>query len=179
MNDLVRYALVLGLIATISAGVLAATNAVTAEPIKEAYRQDFLKGLVAVLPEFDNSPDTEVLDIQGYTVYVAKKGGETVGYAVQTSSMRGYSGEIGVLVGADNAGKISGVTVLKHAETPGLGDKITGAAWLQSFVGGALGDTYAVKKDGGDIDSFSGATISPRAVSEAVTSAGKILVEAK
>lgn len=179
MNATLKYALVLGIIATIAASVLAMTNSVTAAPIAEAYRQDFLKGLVAVLPEFDNNPDEEVLQLEGYTVYVAKKGSEAVGYAVQMSSMLGYSGEISVLVGADNAGKISGITILKHAETPGLGDKINGPAWQATFVGGALDKTYAVKKDGGDIDSFSGATISPRAVCEAVSAAGKILMEAQ
>ena len=91
--------------------------------------------------------------------------------------MRGYTGEIAVLVGAYNDNKINDVTIIKHAETPGLGDKITGAGWLAAFKGRPLGTAFRVTNDGGDIDSFSGATISPRAVSEAVTTAGQILAE--
>lgn len=89
-------------------------------------------------------------------------------------SERGYSGEILVLMAVDVDGKMLGARVLKHTETPGLGDKIEVAKdkWILSFNGKSLGeppaDKWGVKKDGGVFDQFAGATITPRAVVKAV-----------
>ena len=166
-----RYALILGVIAALSAAVLAFTYELTKGPIAEETRKDFLAGLLVVLPEgFDNEPDQDTIDVEGTKAYIARKNGDYLGFAIQTSSRKGYSGEISVLVGISN-NEIYNVTVIKHSETPGLGDKITNPEWLASFKGAAMDKVLKVKPDGGDIDGFSGATISPRAVCEAVTQA--------
>ena len=73
------------------------------------------------------------------------------------------------MVGVDPNGVITGVEVISHSETPGLGSKITEPQFLGLFPGRSLSNTHwAVKKDGGDIDQITGATISPRAVVAAI-----------
>lgn len=162
---------VLTVISALAALILAFTYNLTKTKIDEAYRQDFLKGLQVVLPGFDNSPDKETLTVDGKTLYVGKKNGKIIGYAMQSASEKGYAGEIVVLVGVDTAGKILGIQIIKHSETPGLGNSIETDEWRNEFVGKTADSNISVKKDGGIIDSFSGATISPRAVCEAVRSA--------
>lgn len=170
--------IVLTLISAIAAFILAYVNNATKTRIEEAYRQDFLKGLKSVLPGFDNEPDRETMTIDGKTVYIGKKQGKVFGYAVQSSSLKGYAGEINVLVGVDINGKVTGIEIIKHSETPGLGNRIEGREWRDEFLGMTADSKIGVKKDGGDIDSFSGATISPRAVCEAVKQALVIMKKA-
>ena len=90
----------------------------------------------------------------------------------QISTHKGYNGEIALLIGiAPDHETLLGVRVLAHKETPGLGDKIEARIdpWILQFAGKSLANTrLAVKKDGGDIDSFTGATITPRAVANQV-----------
>ena len=90
----------------------------------------------------------------------------------QISTHKGYNGEIKLLIGiAPDHKTLLGVRVLAHKETPGLGDKIEARIhpWILQFAGKTLENTrFAVKKDGGDIDSFTGATITPRAVTNQV-----------
>ena len=99
--------------------------------------------------------------------------GEAKG-AVFRMAARGYADDVVVLIGVDVDGRILGVRVVKHKETPGLGDKIEVAksGWIRDFDGKSLGNPeasrFAVKKDGGDFDQFAGATITPRAVVKAV-----------
>ena len=140
----------------------------TKDKIEEEYRKEFLRGLVSVLPPFDNEPDSEKKNINGNIVYIAKKSDKEVAYAVKAFSKKGYGGNIEVLVGVNISGKITGIEILKHAETPGLGNKIENVLFKDTFKGLNVLDKIAVKKDGGIIDEFSGATISPRAVCEAV-----------
>ncbi|MGE4319117.1 MAG: RnfABCDGE type electron transport complex subunit G [Deferribacterales bacterium] len=170
--------IVLTLISALSAFILAGVNELTDAKIKEAYRKDFLKGLTEVLPGFDNEPDREVKEYNGNKIYIGRKNGEIIGYAVQSRSAKGYAGDIVVLVGVDTKGKILGIEIIKHAETPGLGNKIENPEWKDSFKNKDVRSNIHVKKDGGEIDSFSGATISPRAVCEAVRDALKLMNEA-
>ena len=90
----------------------------------------------------------------------------------RTHTDKGYNGNITLLIGiAPDHKTLLGVRVLEHKETPGLGDKIETriSPWIHSFAGKSLDDTrFAVKKDGGDIDSFTGATITPRAIANQV-----------
>jgi electron transport complex protein RnfG len=87
---------------------------------------------------------------------------------------QGYAGDIRLILGVDADGRVLGVRVLTHTETPGLGDKIEASRddWILGFDGLSLGNPpvtrWAVDKDGGDFDAFSGATITPRAVVGAV-----------
>jgi electron transport complex protein RnfG len=172
-----KMVLILTLIAAISAVILSFVHKITKEPIEAAYRQEFIDGLKAVLPDFDNEPDRDFKEIKGNKVYLAKKDGKVFAYAMKTISEKGYSGKIVVLIGVDLKGKITGIEILQHAETPGLGDHIESTKFKDSFKGLTIEDNIKVKKDGGIIDQFSGATISPRAVSEAVRNGLKFIDE--
>jgi len=119
--------------------------------------------------------DTTELDNKGkmVTIYRARQGG-VVKAALFKVAERGYAADIQVLMAVDAEGKTLGVRVLKHAETPGLGDKIEikKDKWITDFDGKSLGDPapekWGVKKDSGVFDQFAGATITPRAVVKAV-----------
>ena len=108
------------------------------------------------------------------SAYLALKGGEPSALILPVTAPDGYSGAIHLLVGIFADGRLAGVRVLSHKETPGLGDKIELAKsdWVRSFEGKSLSDPgedrWAVKKDRGDFDQFAGATITPRAVVKAV-----------
>jgi electron transport complex protein RnfG len=159
------------IVAAIAAFLLAYTYNGTKEKIEEAYRQELIKALNVVLPNHDNKPDQDKIAIDGKEVYLAKNSGKVVGFAIKSTSSKGYSGDIDILVGIDTNGKITGIEILKHAETPGLGSKIENSDFKNKFKGLSKSDKILVKKDGGKIDQFSGATISPRAVCEAVNKA--------
>jgi electron transport complex protein RnfG len=145
--------------------------------ILEAEARDLRDSLTQVLPEGfaenDLVADSAQVDAGGgtpLTVYRARRGGITQG-AVFTVSGKGYGGEIVILMAVDREGVLLGARVLKHSETPGLGDKIEAAKsdWIRGFAGKTLATTHwAVKKDGGEFDQFAGATITPRAVVTAV-----------
>ena len=100
--------------------------------------------------------------------------GDVSGVVLPVITHYGYSGDIKLIVGVDREGEITGVRVTKQNETPGLGDKIEAnkTRWIFGFDGKSLGDPgekgWAVKKDGGVFDQFSGATITPRAVVGAI-----------
>lgn len=113
-----------------------------------------------------NLPDAPHLN----RIYIAKKADKTTAYAIQGTAPDGYSGNIVLLMGIEPDGKVLGVRTLQHAETPGLGDKIETriSDWILSFAGKVFSleneAAWAVKKDGGQFDQFTGATITPRAV---------------
>lgn len=171
----------LGVIALLAATALAVADRLTREPIAAAAARDLQASLAQVLPEgfADNDLLADVRDVADTTgrrrVYRARRGGRVVG-AVFQNAARGYAGDIVVLIGVDTAGTVLGVRVLRHSETPGLGDKIEAAKsrWIHAFAGRSLADPgaagWAVRKDGGVFDQFAGATITPRAVVRAVHS---------
>lgn len=161
--------LVLGIFSVVAAFLLSLTYQGTKDKIEEAYRQELIKALNIVLPPHDNQPDKDIINIEGKTVYIARKDGKLAGIAFKSLSSKGYSGDIDVLLGVEKNSKIYGIEILRHAETPGLGSKIETDKFKNSFKGLTVSDKIAVKKDGGIIDQFSGATISPRAVCEAVS----------
>ncbi|MBN1571996.1 MAG: RnfABCDGE type electron transport complex subunit G [Deltaproteobacteria bacterium] len=179
MKEIGKLILVLTLICLAAAAALSQIEKLTREPIAQALREEKLKAIRKVLPEYDNEPDKESVSIvvgkddSGKDIekeyYIAKKGGDLVGVAFEGSSSEGYGGEIAVMIGVDKEDTINGIEIIKHAETPGLGSKITESVFLSIFKGRTLENTkWAVKKDGGDIDQITGATISPRAVVYAV-----------
>lgn len=172
-----KMVLILCAVAAVAAFILSLVNMATKEKIAEAYRQEFLRGLTAVLPEYDNEPDKTILEVKDKKIYVAKNDNKTVAYAIKSTSPKGYGGDVVVLVGVKPDGRINGIEILRHAETPGLGNKITEESWQKSFDNLTIKDDIAVKKDGGIIDQFSGATISPRAVCEAVDKGLKFITE--
>ena len=111
------------------------------------------------------------------TGYRARLGNEVFGIILPATGREGYSGEFRLFVGIGRDGAVAGVRVLSHRETPGLGDKIElkKSDWVLSFDDKTLGDPaaekWAVIKDGGEFDAFTGATVTPRAVVAAVKSA--------
>jgi len=177
--------------------VLLVVRTITAPQIAAAEKQTLIDGFNEVLPAhlYDNNPLQDQLHIQHpehlsklgtkdwVTVYRARKNGQAVGAILQTIAPNGYSGNIYILMGVLANGEVSGVRVLKHAETPGLGDKIELAKheWVLSFNGRTLTidnqTQWAVKKDGGEFDQFTGATITPRAVVTAVKNAMEVVNE--
>jgi electron transport complex protein RnfG len=171
--------LLLGVFALLASGALAWASNATGAAIAAAEAKDLRDSLAEVLPQgmADNDflKDTVELEKEGKTVtiYRARKEG-VVKAALFKVAERGYAGDIQVLMAVDSAGKTLGVRVLKHSETPGLGDtiEVKKDPWVKSFDGKSLADPtpdkWAVKKDGGIFDQFAGATITPRAVVKAV-----------
>lgn len=171
--------LLLGSFALLASGALAWASGATGAAIAAAEAKDLRDSLSEVLPsglaDNDFLKDTVSVDRDGQpvTIYRARQGQE-VKAALFKVAGRGYAGEIQILMAVDMAGHTLGVRVLKHAETPGLGDKIEVRkdAWIKSFDGKSLGDPapekWAVKKDNGVFDQFAGATITPRGVVKAV-----------
>ena len=170
----------LGIVALLTSAALVVGNQLTKDDIHQAEERDLQASLSQVLPEgsYDNDLLKDTVKVPGpdgapLTVYRARQAG-TVNAAVFQVSSRGYAGDVVVLIGLDPAGKLLGARVIKHQETPGLGDKIDIAKtkWIRGFEGKSLGDPpadkWAVKKDGGIFDQFAGATITPRAVVKAV-----------
>jgi electron transport complex protein RnfG len=110
-------------------------------------------------------------------VYRARKNGEPVALVIAAIAPDGYSGSIKLLVGINVDGSLSGVRVVAHRETPGLGDAIDEARsdWIRIFDGKSLHapdvSRWAVRKDGGEFDQLTGATITPRAVVKAARNA--------
>lgn len=160
--------------------MLALIEQVTAEDIKARAMEDRQASLSQVLPAdiLDNNPVTDTVVMKNdegkeITVFRARKGGEVTGMAYEIFGS-GYAGEMKLMLGVDAAGNVLGVRVLAHKETPGLGDKIETKKgdWILKFTGLSLGnppvDKWKVKKDGGQFDQFSGATITPRGVVGAI-----------
>jgi len=175
MNDIKRLAMVLTLIAAGAGLILSLVEAVTREPIAEQRRLETLRALQKVLPPGDNSPDADTVtlvigqDRKGRDIervfFRGRKENVINGIAFKVVAPDGYSGNISVMTGIKPDGTVSGIEILTHAETPGLGDKITKPEFKSNFVGKNLGNAdWRVKKDGGDFDQITGATISPRAV---------------
>ena len=179
MNSMPRLILVLTLITAGAGLILSLVELVTREPIAEQRRLETLRALKAVLPPANNSPDEDTVqlvtgkdkrgrDVQR-TFFRGKQDGALSGVAFKVVAPDGYSGNIDIMVGIDPSGTIAGIEILSHAETPGLGDKITLPSFKANFAGKNLGNTdWRVKKDGGEFDQITGATISPRAVVGAV-----------
>jgi electron transport complex protein RnfG len=122
---------------------------------------------------FAIAPDLLGID-RPVAIYRARKNGQPVAAILHTTAPDGYRGPIELLVAIDAGGTLIGVQVVRHRETPGLGDAFENRNrdWLPKFSGRSLDDPpqqrWAVRKDGGDFDAFTGATITPRAIVKAV-----------
>lgn len=183
-RSMLKNALVLGLFAIGTVGSVALLQQGTAGRIATAEREAQVRALAEILPV--GSYDNHLLDNRielnapelghrsSQSAYLALKGGQPSALILPVTAPDGYSGAIHLLVGIFADGRLAGVRVLSHKETPGLGDKIELAKsdWVRSFEGKSLSnpgeERWAVKKDRGDFDQFAGATITPRAVVKAV-----------
>ena len=157
-----------------SAGV-GAVNMITADAIAEAKAIATKQAIANVLPEFDSSEQSEqTIDDMPIKIHTAPKGDDVVGYAVESMTKDGFGGVIRMMVGFTTDGKINNVNVLEQAETPGLGTKMCdeGNALLSSIQGRNSWEVvFKVKKDGGELDALTAATISSRAYYNAVARA--------
>ncbi len=187
-----QHSVRLGLFALGTAVLLTLINMSTSDRIAEQRRIAERAALEEVLPptRHDNdlladnftlepaSTGYAQLELLGLSAprqaYIARQNGQVSGVILPAETAEGYSGTIMQLVGIDRDGNLTGVRVLQHNETPGLGDKIEPRKhpWIFTFDGRSLRNTdtvlWQVKKDGGDFDQFVGATITPRAVVGAV-----------
>ncbi len=173
MKNILQMIAVLGAICVLAGGLLATINQITKKPIEQSLRTEKMQAMKKVLPPYDNDPMTCICVVKdngkSWTNYVARKNGQFVGAAFESSSDQGYSGTIRILVGVTPSNTVQGLEILQQAETPGLGARITEPAFLDQFKEKNIETTkWKVKKDGGDIDAITGATISPRAVLDAL-----------
>ncbi len=182
---------VLTVICACSGLVLSFTNQVTQEQ-RENQLLTYVQGpsIQAVLSEqgHDNDPIQDRfsvdmgLDEQGNAreliVFPAKKSGETVAMAYASAGM-GYGGEIDVMVGFDMQGKLTGISVMTHAETPGLGARIEELGFTDQFHGLEVKGGVQLSQDGGEIDGVSGASISSKGVVSAINRAADVFPKVK
>lgn len=170
--------------AVVCAAVIAITQVSTKTTIADNEREFRAKALYEIVPRssIDNQLLEDSFEIQlaelGHkapvTAYRARKGGLVKTVIIPVIAPDGYSGNIHMIVGINADATVAGVRVLEHKETPGLGDKVETkkSDWILSFNAkskqGTADSTWAVQKDGGAFDQFTGATITPRAVVNAV-----------
>lgn len=183
-----RTALILLAFAVVGTALLAYTHDLTRPIIARSEQAEKLRLITQALPAslYDNDilsdgidlPPAPLLGTDGPTLaYRARKDGQPVAVVLEAVAPDGYSGKIRLLVAILADGRLAGVRVLAHNETPGLGDyiEIAKSKWIRVFENRSLGDPpvaqWKVKKDGGQFDYVAGATITPRAVVKAVRSA--------
>ena len=177
-SSLKNMVLVLFSITLVASACVGLVYMITAEPIAKAKEAAVKEALAQVLPEFDATEKMEYeADELPIVAYKATKEGEVVGYAIETASKNGFSGLVKMMVGFDTVGTILNVNVLEQNETPGLGAKMTeeGNPLLESVKGkSAPRFNCKVRKDGGEVDALTEATISSRAYADAVARAYEV-----
>ncbi|WP_297187727.1 electron transport complex subunit RsxG [uncultured Porticoccus sp.] len=174
--------LLLGLFALITATLLSVTYLGTEQPIADAKREVAKRALLEIVP-LDRHTNNLLVDtvairaeswpmlgIEEGVANIARQGDEPVAVILPSVAGDGYNGDIQMIIGINIDGTVAGVRVISHRETPGLGDKVDLSKndWILDFNGKSLSnpppDRWKVKKDGGNFDQFTGATITPRAV---------------
>ena len=178
--------LILFLITFIASGALGLVYQVTKEPIAAAKLARKIEAIKEVVPEFNNVPIEEAnsININGDSVvlYPAKKDGQLVGVAIETFTNKGFSGNIKLMAGFLPNGEIYDVSVMEHKETPGLGDKMekSKSGFSLQLKGKNPEDfKLKVRKDGGDVDAITAATISSRAFCDAMQRAYDVFKESE
>ena len=175
--------IVLALFALFTSLILATTYELTFERIEQSEREAAQRALLEIIP-LERHDNDMLMDVQpvpeqfwatlglkkGGNIHIARDQGQPVAAIIPAVTPKGYSGDISMIIGINFNGSIAGVRVVEHRETPGLGDKVDlkKSDWILSFNGKSLVNPQAsgwkVKKEGGDYDQFTGATITPRAV---------------
>ena len=177
-----------GAVAALAVALLAGVQWATRERIAatswQTQAQQQALDLVLPADRYDNRPLTDAITVQAprwlgddkpHPVQRARRKGRDVALILETVAPDGYRGPIQLLVAVNRDGSVSGVRVTAHDETPDLGGNIDAdkSDWITRFSGRSLGNTplerWAVRRDGGDFDQFAGATVTPRAVIEAVS----------
>ncbi|MGK3045382.1 electron transport complex subunit RsxG [Klebsiella michiganensis] len=187
LQSMRKHGITLALFEAGSTGLTAAINELTKSTIEDQAAQQQKALFDQVMPANLYNNDllkscyqvtAPALGKSQHKVWIAQDGEKPVAAVMEATAPDGYSGAIQLLVAADFKGTVLGTRVTEHHETPGLGDKIELriSDWITLFAGkvihGQNDSHWAVKKDGGDFDQFTGATITPRAVVNAVKRAG-------
>lgn len=188
-QSITRNSVLLGIFAIATTLLIAGTFLSTRDTIAEQKRKAEERALLEIIPRerHDNSmlddtvpvgPEAEGLSLTSdKSIYLARREGQVVAAIIPTVAPDGYTGEIEMIVGVNANGSVAGVRVLVHRETPGLGDKVDlkKSDWILSFNDRSLENPeiegWAVKRDKGVFDEFTGATITPRAVVKATLGA--------
>jgi len=177
-------AIILTLFAVIGGGLVSLTEKNTSEQIKINDKLALQKTLNTILPatQYDNDLTASVISVsankllgtkQQSNIYIARKNNQATAFIFNAVAPDGYNGNIYLLIGVFATGEIAGVRVVKHKETPGLGDAIEArrSDWILGFNQHSLNSLtnkqWKVKRDGGHFDQFTGATITPRAIVKA------------
>ena len=175
-STLKNMVLSLTLISLVMSAALTFVYLKTKGPIEDAARQKEINAIKMVSPDFDNDPLPDARLVDGVTIYPVKKQNEPAGYAVKTFSEKGFSGHIELMAGFNTDGTINAIAVLQHKETPGLGTKMAEPKFLSQFFGKDPENfSLKVKKDGGQVDAITAATISSRAFCDAIQRAHNAL----
>ena len=170
--------IVLACICLVSAAILGLVNKVTVGPIQANTEKTVQESLRTVMPidgDYEDvtdqySGDPVTVDVTGSVVPVKavyKAGDE--GYVVESMSPNGFGGALDMMAGVDNEGNVTGIAIISHAETSGLGSKSTDPEWQAQFKG--VNGTIGVTKDGYQINAITGSTITSRAVCDGVNAA--------
>lgn len=183
-----RSAVALTVAAILAVGLVAVVNDRARPQIEASRRAEQLRQLTAILGDvaYDNDPLTDTLLVRDLehlgsdeplAVHRVRRNGEPIAILLNAVAPDGYSGALRLLVAIDAQGGLVGVRVLEHHETPGLGDFVEErrTPWIHQFDGRSLDAPpparWQVRKDGGDFDQYTGATITSRAVTHAVRNA--------
>jgi len=174
VRETAKIAGILTAICLIIALALAGTNMLTEDIIAQAAADAKAATCFEVIPADEYVLLSDCFEgYEAYDVYLALHDGRVVGAAITTTA-KGYGGNVQVMTGIDENGCVTGVSVLQHSETAGLGANAAKQSFLGQFVTGEnepRPESFAVSKDGGEIDAVTAATISSRAVSNAVNEA--------
>lgn len=183
-SSLKNMILTLLVITGVSATAVGLVYGVTKTPIAAADAAKQKNAIIAVVPQFDNDPNTDAVtqtvDGMEVKIYTARMGSQTVGYAIETFSKNGFAGVVKLMVGLLPDGTINNISVLSHAETPGLGDKIEPKkSNFGAQYNGKNPGTFnlKVRKDGGEVDAITASTITSRAYSDAVQRAYDVFLK--
>ena len=175
-DTLLNMFIAMFVICVVSGGVLGIVYNATKDPIAAAETAKKTEAIKNVLPEFNELKETMVksaledVEIPFYLAYDANN--NFIGAAVETFTSKGFSGNISLMVGILANGTINNISVLQHAETPGLGSKMSESSFKDQFNNkNTTSFNFNVKKDGGDVDAITAATISSRAFCDAVNRA--------
>jgi Na+-translocating ferredoxin:NAD+ oxidoreductase subunit G len=171
-STLRNMALSLFIICGTMSAALGYVYSLTKGPIENAEKQKINGAIKLVVPEFDNDPGKEAYKVDDLDFFPAKKNGKVVAVAVKTYSNKGFAGNIAIMVGIKPDGSICGTAVMAQKETPGLGTKMKEPKFRDQFNNKNPEQfKVKVKKDGGDVDAITAATISSRAFCDAINRA--------
>ena len=177
-KNFLKMVITLTIIAGLSAYMLSSVYQLTKEPIAKAKDNRELEAISQVVEEFDNNPFAEKMTIMTsdkkdkLTFFPARKKGNITSFAIKTFSNNGFGGKLEMIVGFYIDGAIKSFKITSHQETPGLGSKADEQRFKEQFDGfHPTKQKLKVKQDGGDIDAVTAATITSRAVIDAITRA--------